>query len=133
MKTQKFISIKDEYRQARDGYSKFLNLYCGYCGNHVMLYQKDGPGPLMRTYLDRIFAPENLVGLQNKTKVSDLMCSSCHRRLAVPGIFEEETRKAYFLLAYVIDKRIGPGEYPPKVSKIKAKYVPPAPLKKTKK
>ena len=121
MKKQKYVFIEDNYQKVRGGWSKFLNLYCVYCGQHVMLYQKDGPGPLMRSYLDRIVAPVSLTGMQNRKTVPNIVCSHCHRLLGIPGIYDEEDRKAIFWLAYVIVHRVGAGVYPPKVDKINIK------------
>ncbi len=55
---------KDRYSKARGGYSRFLNLYCAKCKSFLLLYQKDGPGILKRLYMDRIFAPVELIDLQ---------------------------------------------------------------------
>lgn len=54
MKKLSFTFKNDQYRNARGGYSRFLNLSCESCGSHVALYQKDGPGELRRMYVDRI-------------------------------------------------------------------------------
>jgi hypothetical protein len=63
---KKLKPIQDQYWENRESYSQFLNIYCSKCRNYIATYQKDGPGDLMRMYLDRIHAPEELVGLQNK-------------------------------------------------------------------
>src|SRR3989338_8331432 len=61
--TSKFKS--DKYRKTRGGYSRFLNVLCEHCGAKILVYQKDGHGPLKRLYFDRIFAPENEATVQN--------------------------------------------------------------------
>ena len=75
--TIKFKS--DKYRKTRGGYSRFLNVLCEHCGAKILVYQKDGPGPLKRLYLDRIFAPVNFANFQKLpiTKVPNLVCSKC--------------------------------------------------------
>ena len=116
VKQQKFSLKHDTYRAARGGYARFLNVYCGHCQTHVLLYQKDGPGTLFRLYLDRIFAPESLANLQEITdisKVPDLRCPSCKVVIGTPYIWEEEFRKAYLLKQGSFIKKISTGTYPP--------------------
>ena len=60
----------DKYRKARGNYSRFLNVLCEHCGAKILVYQKDGPGPLKRLYLDRIFAPEDLINFQKIVKMA---------------------------------------------------------------
>ena len=55
---------QDKFRKSRGGYSRFLIINCEKCEGFIALYQKDGPGPLKRMYLDRIFSPKSLVGLE---------------------------------------------------------------------
>ena len=98
----------DKYRKARGGYSRFLNVLCEHCGAKILVYQKDGPGPLKRLYLDRIFAPENLANFQKLpiNKVSNLTCSKCKSVLAIPYIYKKEQRKAYRLFIGAVTKKI---------------------------
>jgi len=52
-----FLMIKvvsDQYRKNRGGWTRFLKIFCNECGHLLFFYQKDGPGPLKRSYLDRI-------------------------------------------------------------------------------
>lgn len=51
----RYTPKKDQYSRAR-GASQFLNLFCAACGGFVLLYQKDGPGALLRLYLDRYWS-----------------------------------------------------------------------------
>jgi hypothetical protein len=46
--------ISDQYRKNRGGWTRFLKISCNECGQFLFFYQKDGPGPLKRSYLDRI-------------------------------------------------------------------------------
>ena len=98
----------DKYRKARGGYSRFLNVLCEHCDAKILVYQKDGPGPLKRLYLDRIFAPENLANFQKLliNKIPNLTCSKCKSVLAVPYIYKKEQRKAYRLFVGTVTKKI---------------------------
>jgi hypothetical protein len=46
--------VTDAYSTARGGWSRLQSLSCKECGQFICKYQKDGPGPLKRSYLDRI-------------------------------------------------------------------------------
>ena len=98
----------DRYRKARGGHSRFLNVLCEHCGAKILVYQKDGPGPLKRLYLNRIFAPENLANLQKLpiNKIPNLTCSKCKSVLAIPYIYQKEQRKAFRLFVGAIIKKI---------------------------
>lgn len=97
----------DRFRKARDGYSKFLDIFCGHCGTKVLLYQKDGPGSLKRLYLDRIFDPANLTGLQHLplVKVPPLACGQCQAVLGIPYIYPKEKRLAFRLPPAAVMKK----------------------------
>lgn len=81
---------KDKYLRARGGKAKILNLSCTACGSFILQYQKDGPGQLLRCYLNRIVAPESLEKLQHDptiTEVKDipnLKCSTCQSLIGTP-------------------------------------------------
>ena len=85
-----------------------LNLHCRKCDNIIAIYQKDGPGNLRRLYMDRIIAPEKLVGLQRKNikDVSPIKCSKCGFIVGVPHIHKKEKRKAFRVFRGAIVKRI---------------------------
>jgi len=104
--TVKFKS--DKYRKTRSGYSRFLNVLCEHCGTKILVYQKDGPGPLKRLYLDRIFAPENLTNFQKLSikRVPNLVCPKCKNVLAIPYIYKKEQRRAYRLFVGAVTKKI---------------------------
>ncbi len=107
----------DRYVNARGGNSHFLDLYCSKCGQHLALYQKDGRGSLLRTYLDRFFEPQELSALQfkygNKNDVPSLKCSSCSALIGVPMLYERERRLAFRLLYGSFVKVKSRGVYPP--------------------
>ena len=104
--TNKFKS--DKYRKTRGGYSRFLNVLCEHCGAKILVYQKDGHGPLKRLYFDRIFAPENVANFQKLpiNKIPNLTCSKCKSVLAVPYVYKKEQRKAYHLFVGAVTKKI---------------------------
>lgn len=88
----------DKYRKARGGYSRFLDIICLKCGNHLFFYQKDGPGILKRLYKDRI--------LEFSSKEEKLICSNCKTLLATSYIYEKENRPAYKLIEGTVRKKI---------------------------
>lgn len=103
-----FTLKRDKYKQARGGYSRLLNIYCRKCEHLILVYQKDGPGNLRRLYLDRIFNPENLSGLEriNIKEISPLKCPNCKEVLGIPYIYPKEKRKAFRLYQDAVIKRI---------------------------
>jgi hypothetical protein len=104
-----FLTIKkDKFKSARWGYSRLFDIFCRACGSHVLVYQKDGPGVLLRLYLDRIFSPWNLMDLQfdELKNIPDLKCINCMRTLAVPTIYEKEQRKAFRLFGTAVTKKL---------------------------
>jgi len=106
---------KDKYRRNRGGYSRFLNVYCSNCGEHLFLYQKDGPGILKRAYLDRIVAPETIADYVNldAKKVPNLICDNCGQKIGSFYIYPKEERKAMLLNQGSFSKKITKGFYPP--------------------
>lgn len=116
-----YVFKKDRYRQMRGGYSRFLNVYCSNCKNHILLYQKDGPGILKRLYMDRIFAPDNLTNLQNIGNIeliNNLICENCKNLIGFPIIYEKENRMSFHLKQGSFIKKISKGEYPPTTNRL---------------
>lgn len=65
----------DKFSHARGGWSRVLDVSCEGCGVRLCYYQKDGPGPLKRMYVDRMI---------NLTPRDDqLICSECKRILGI--------------------------------------------------
>lgn len=87
--------IHDAYSQRR-GSPKMLKLFCESCSSYVMHYQKDGPGPLLRCYLDRIHYPEEIKNTQKGT----LLCPSCKQIIGTPMIYKPENRPAYRMIKH---------------------------------
>lgn len=106
MQTQ-FILKKDTYRKNRGGYSRFLNVFCGSCKTHLLLYQKDGPGELKRMYLDRIIAPKVL-----PSRNDEFVCPACKKIIGTFYTYEKEKRSAIRLYQGSVFKKIGTGVYP---------------------
>ncbi len=96
----KFKFKNDSFMRSR-GAPAMLVITCAQCNSYLMSYQKDGPGPLLRCYLDRIHHPEILAERQNqefdKKTAPKLECPSCHIVVGSPIIYEKETRPAYHL------------------------------------
>lgn len=100
-----FILKNDKYRKARGGYARFLNIYCASCKYNLALYQKDGPGPLKRMYLDRILAPAI-----SKAK-KEFICKACKKIIGTFFIYQKEKRPAIRLYQDSVIKKIGRGVY----------------------
>ena len=99
---------RDKYKSARGGYSRILDVCCRKCEHIVVVYQKDGPGNLRRLYMDRIFAPEDLMNLQMKNikDLPALKCPKCGEVLGTPYIYAKEKRPAFRLYQDAVIKRI---------------------------
>jgi len=99
---------KDKFNNARKGGSKLLELNCRKCNSLIAVYQKDGPGSLLRLYLDRICSPDKLVNLQKKSikEILALRCEKCHELIGTPYIYEKENRKAFRLYHDAVVKKI---------------------------
>ncbi len=97
---------RDKYKSARGGRSKLLDILCRKCGTPVLVYQKDGPGGLLRLYLDRIRFPQDLAGLRHLPlgDIPYLKCPACGELLGAPYIYAKEKRPAYRLRKDAITK-----------------------------
>jgi ribosomal protein S27E len=99
--------FSDKRREVRGGSAQMLELSCAKCGHKFFHYQKDGPGPLLRLYLDRIHAPKKFVGLQNKPlgSLKVIGCLDCGRLIAMPQMYKAEKRKAYRVFQGALKKK----------------------------
>lgn len=104
----KIILKRDKYKSVRGGHSRLLNLFCRKCENLIAVYQKDGPGSLLRLYFDRILDPGYLVGLQNQNikNIPTLKCKKCGEIIGAPYIYPLEHRKAFRLFQDSVIKKI---------------------------
>lgn len=97
-KKQSFRFIYDRYT-ARRGEPKMFDIYCDGCKCLLIQYQKDGPGRLLRCYLDRIHSPKILKNRQyeyfNVRTSPNLSCNSCRLIIGTPMIYKSESRPAY--------------------------------------
>jgi len=98
---------KGQYYRARGGTSQLYTLSCAKCGAVFAKYQKDGPGALIRLYLDRIIDEKNILNIsivQEKSDMKAILCTKCDNLLGVPMIYEPENRPAYRLIRGNIHK-----------------------------
>ena len=91
---------KDTYSKARGGWSRILEISCEGCSVKVCDYQKDGPGPLKRMYIDRM--------INSSPASPELACSACKRILGMRVVYEKENRPAYRLFQDSVTKKIVP-------------------------
>ncbi len=98
----------DKYKKARGGYSRLLDISCAKCATHLFYYQKDGPGILKRTYLDRIYGSKKYSGLQYASlkSVPQLVCPKCKQLIGVPFNYVKEDRSAFRLFVGAVSKKI---------------------------
>lgn len=89
----KYAFIYDAYTGVR-GAPAMLEISCINCHSWIMDYQKDGPGPLLRCYLDRIHNP---IALRDKTFTEEglsfveaLSCRECQIIVGIPMIYKKE-------------------------------------------
>lgn len=88
--------------------TRLFDLLCGQCGGHVVLYRKEGSGNLLRLYLDRILAPEEISGLIQplaKSKLPSLTCSECGQLIGVPMAHGKKNRPAFRLIKGAFRKK----------------------------
>lgn len=81
---------RDRYLRVRGGKARIIDIFCAACNTLVLTYQKDGPGQLLRCYLNRIFAPPELERLQHNPAItepahmSNLACPNCKALIGTP-------------------------------------------------
>ena len=103
---------RDRYLRVRGGKARMLDVFCAACNTLVLTYQKDGPGQLLRCYLNRIFAPPSLERLQHDPAITEpkympnLVCPHCQALIGTPMRYSDER------LAF----RLRKGTYSPKKS-----------------
>lgn len=104
----KSVFKSDKYKKARGGYSRLLDVLCAKCGTHLFYYQKDGPGILKRTYLDRIYGSNKYSDLQSVhlKKIPQLICPHCKQLVGMPYNYAKENRLAFRLFVGAVSKKI---------------------------
>lgn len=91
----------DKFKKARGGYSRLLAIHCASCEKSIALYQKDGPGPLKRMYIDRI----SKLDIKPRKK-GDFTCPACGKILGTFFIYQKEQRPAIRLYQDSIFKKV---------------------------
>lgn len=90
--------IYNSYTKSR-GTPQLIKIFCRTCSSYLATYQKDGPGKLLRCYLDRIHLPKELNRRQfetfKKSEAPKLKCSTCDAVIGIPIIYKKENRPAY--------------------------------------
>ncbi len=96
-----YVFINDSYT-ARRGEPAMLELCCAKCNHYLFTYQKDGPGPLLRCYWDRIHAPDELKNAvcnsPDDKSLNVIVCRYCEQVIGTKGVYEKEQRLAFFLV-----------------------------------
>ena len=78
------IDARTTYRLEKYGHAiYFYRIRCSNaeCGEQLYLYQKDGPGPLLRCYADRISEQTEAFGL---TTLNGIKCRMCDQLISRP-------------------------------------------------
>ena len=76
----------DVYKSNRGTWSRILDVTCYVCGKHVFFYQKDGPGLLKRSYLDRF--------IDIRPKIDkEFRCQHCNELLGVYQPYKKENNR----------------------------------------
>lgn len=105
-----FVLKNDQYRRVRGGSAAFLALSCAACNHLLAIYQKDGPGNLVRCYLNRFFFPPQLAGMHrnksvmNESDMPNFRCQACNALIGVPMKYQDG-RLAYRLVVGSFRKR----------------------------
>jgi hypothetical protein len=87
----------DKFRKTRGGCSRLLEITCSFCNEKLFNYQKDGPGIIKRTYVDRIYGDVN---------GANLRCKKCGSLIGNLTIYKKESRPAYAIIPGSIKKKI---------------------------
>jgi hypothetical protein len=101
----------DKYRSERGGQTAMIEIDC-VCSQPIMIYQKDGykKQHLYRTYLNRIFYPENLEILQRSVNAEkdlpELICPSCGIKIGTPMKHDEGRLAFGLIMGTFIRKRL---------------------------
>lgn len=101
---------KDRFSTRRGGTSKALDLFCKRCSNLMFIYQKDGPGPLLRCYVDRILYPQQYIpkNIRYVRQMPKLTCNDCDALIGTPARYKRhgENRLAFNMIKASFKKKI---------------------------
>lgn len=97
--SMKLTLQNDQFRRARGGYARMLEIACTKCKKRLCYYQKDGPGIIKRMYIDRI--SHAAIDLDKKA----LHCN-CGRIIGTRYIYKKEGREAFRIFVGAISKSL---------------------------
>lgn len=101
---------RDSSYKHRGGSAKWLLLKCGVCKEELSLYQKDGPGNLLRLYLDRLTSTDGERPFKQVEidRMQPLSCLACESVIGVPMVYEKDAnpRPAIRLINSGVDKTL---------------------------
>jgi len=100
MPKKKPTIIKDKYFDNRGGYAQILSITCSRCEQFLCSYQKDGPGDLLRMYLDRISNGDHMLNAHWVI----CKCPKCNKLIGLYYLYEKEQRPALKLFAGAIQQ-----------------------------
>lgn len=92
----------DVFLKNRKGYSQIYSLHCRKCNNLISNYQKDGSGPLLRLYIDRI---ENSKYVDDFKIDKKITCEKCGEIIGLGYIYEKENRPSYRLFQNAVKQK----------------------------
>lgn len=101
-KISKYQIKNDQFKSNRGSWSRILDIACHQCKKHLFFYQKDGPGELKRSYLDRF------IDLRPNT-AKEFRCTHCNELLGIYQPYKKErNRPAVSWLVGALDYKIVP-------------------------
>ena len=93
---------KDKFKKNRGKWSRVLEIRCHFCKKHLFYYQKDGPGNLERSYIDRFIDI-------NPEHKKEFKCKNCGELLGIYQPYKKENnRQAYSWLVGSLEYKIVP-------------------------
>lgn len=95
----RIVFIRNRFTKSR-GEPQLYKISCTSCATPVLLYQKDGPGQLLRCYIDRVHFPKNLVSKSTFT------CIKCHTLIGTYMIYKPENRPAFRMIRGTFSKEV---------------------------
>lgn len=83
---------KDRAYRRRGGSAEWLLLDCVSCKSNLAFYQKDGPGNILRLYLDRISDSDGDRPYKQTpfNQVRNLGCYACNALIGVPLLYDKD-------------------------------------------
>lgn len=91
------MAVDDPYLHSRGGTYVMYDLHCEKCDAKLGIYQKDGPGPLKRLYVDRLQSAN--APAHDPMHVWSCLCK---RPLAIAMVYPKEDRPCWTLFAHTV-------------------------------